>query len=201
MKIGYIISDDPRCVGEWFGIIKYDDYVAELHKPCLFIGMDRLSEFLGEPMNVSNRQLDDDRYYTFTKFEYRKYHESDLYDFKKRCYDKLISGITYYFVDPLLLSDEKYTSFMNRCLSNKDNIVVMSYGDMYYVYMNNTVLGFNKNFQDIISSESDIFDTLISEAKVSFKGEDYILKHSEHLEMIDYGVKYLPYLYSIEPTI
>jgi len=194
MTIGYIISDEQKPFGSWFEVISYADYNEQVHTPCLFIGVDKLSSFMGQTMDSVNRKLDDQRYYTFTKFEYRKHHESDVYDFKKICYENLIKGLNYYFVDPLLLSDEKYNKIIDKCLKFKDTITTMSYGDMYYISVNDTILGFNKNFQDFVTTDDDIFNTVIKESNLSFKGEDIILEYSEHLEMLDGNIKYLPYL-------
>ena len=193
MTIGYIISDDQKPFGSWFEVISYADYNEQVHTPCLFIGLDKLSSFMGQTMDSVNRKLDDQRYYTFTKFEYRKYHESDVYDFKKTCYENLIKGLNYYFVDPLLLSEEKYQKIIDKCLKFKDTITTMSYGDMYYISVNDTILGFNKNFQDILTTD-ETFNNVINESKTFFKGEDVILEYSEHLEMLDGDIKYLPYL-------
>jgi hypothetical protein len=65
---------------------------------------------------------------------------------------------------------------------------------MYYISVNDTILGFNKNFQDFVTTDDDIFNTVIKESNLSFKGEDIILEYSEHLEMLDGNIKYLPYL-------
>lgn len=197
MTIGYIISDDPRPIGQWFEVVPYADYDETKHKPCLFIGIERLSEFLNQKVDVVNRRLSDDRWYTFTKYEYRKYYEDDLYEFKKRCYESLVSDISYYFVDPLLLSEEKYAVMMKRCLDRKTNMTIMTYGDMYYASVDKTILGFNKNFQGFVPTIDSDLDTLIAEAKRIFSGEDLILQYSEHLDMLGGEIKFLPYICSL----
>jgi hypothetical protein len=197
MTIGYIISDDPRPIGQWFEVVPYTDYNESKHKPCLFIGIERLSEFLNQKVDVVNRRLSDDRLYTFTKYEYRKYYEDDLYEFKKRCYESLVNDISYYFVDPLLLSEEKYAVMMKRCLDRKTNMTIMTYGDMYYASVDKTILGFNKNFQGFVPTIDSDLDTLIAEAKRIFSGEDLILQYSEHLDMLGGEIKFLPYICSL----
>jgi hypothetical protein len=141
--------------------------------------------------------LSDDRWYTFTKYEYRKYHEDDLYDFKKRCYESLVNDISYYFVDPLLLSEEKYSVMMKRCLDKKTNMTIMTYGDMYYASVDKTILGFNKNFQGFVPTIDSDLETLIEGAKRIFSGEDLILQYSEHLDMLGGEIKFLPYMCSL----
>jgi hypothetical protein len=108
-----------------------------------------------------------------------------------------VNDISYYFVDPLLLSEEKYSVMMKRCLDKKTNMTIMTYGDMYYASVDKTILGFNKNFQGFVPTIDSDLETLIEGAKRIFSGEDLILQYSEHLDMLGGEIKFLPYMCSL----
>ena len=165
MLIGNVITDEKVKLDKKFNISNsLDDIIDTI--PTLIIGLDNAKK-LNTKLNYLDRKIDDNTFWTFNKKEKRVLFEEDLFYFIEHSYSLFRNKINYKFVD-MILSESKYINNIFDELSDAERIISFTTLDMVYVFLDETVYGFdlrqvtfrgrNKNtFIELIKSFSDVF--------------------------------------------
>lgn len=207
MTLGYIISDETIKPEKNFEVIKYSDYDESVHSPALFIGFDKIKTLFGDSISVLDRKIGNDKYWTFTLDEHRSYHDLDTYEFMKYCYNLIIKGVDYYFIDPLLMSEDKtvttfwlnrHEKMFDRIKTKSGDIITYHKDNMVYIYANKFILGVNTDFYEFMGDDNiNILDKIKDISTVFLSGDDIIIEYEDFMYMYEHDYKYIPYLYSI----
>jgi hypothetical protein len=195
MRIGNVITDEKVKLDKKFNISNsLDDIIDNI--PTLIIGLDNAKK-LNTKLNYLERKIDDKTFWTFNKKEKRVLFEEDLFYFIEHSYNLFRKKINYKFVD-MILSESKYINYIFDELSDSEKIISFINLDMVYVFLGETVYGFdlrqvtfrgrNKNtFIDLIKSFSDVF----------LDDEQILIEYKNELSMFNDEIKYVPLIYSI----
>jgi len=198
MTIGYIISDERIKPENNFEVISYADYNELIHSPAIFIGFKDVKTMFGESIDILDRKLDNNKYWTFTIDEHRSYHDLDLYEFKKYCYNLIIKDTDYYFIDPLLMSEDKHQRMFDKIEKTDDKIITYHNKDMLYIYTMGVILGINIMFYEFIGDDREkIISKIKKVSDVFLQGNEIIIEYKDFMDMYENDYKYIPYLYSI----
>jgi len=197
MLLGYIISEEIYDFGERFVCGSYEDSLKYPDLPKLIVGMALADEISDEETDILDRVLVDGTFWTFTKKEQRKYHNEDAEDFKQHCYDKLLGGFEYEFLDPLMESYEEHKVRFDNIKGDSD-LVTYHNRDMVYIDTGAMVYGLNLMFYEFLgSNRADLIDKLKDISSVFLSGEDIIIEYKDYMDRFDNEERYIPYLYSM----
>jgi len=196
MYLGFIISDDYD-MGDNFPCGNYEDSKSFPDLPKLIIGMSLADDISDDETDILDRVLSDGTFWTFTKTEQRKYHMEDVENFKQYCYDKLLDGFKYEFVDPLMttMADHKIKF---ESIKSGGNLITYHNKDMMYMGVNGKVYGINIMFYEYLGIDRDTMVSKLKEiSSVFLTEEDIIIEYKDYMERFDNQERYIPYLYSI----
>ena len=198
MTLGYIISDEKIEPENNFEVISYSQYDKESHSPALLVGYDKIKELFGDTISILDRKINDDTYWTFTLDEHRSYHDLDTYEFSQHCYGKIVKDVNYYFIDPLLMSEDKHQKMFDKIEKKDDKIITFHHKDMIYIYTKGFILGINIMFYEFIGDDREkIISKIKKLSDVFLQGNEIIIEYKDYMSMYENDYKYIPYLYSI----
>ncbi len=195
MLIGNVITDEKVKLDKKFNISNsLDDIIDTI--PTLIIGLDNAKK-LNTKLNYLERKIDDNTFWTFNKKEKRVLFEEDLFYFIEHSYSLFRNKINYKFVD-MILSESKYINNIFDELSDAERIISFITLDMVYVFLNETVYGFDLRQVTFRGRNKNTFIELIKSFSDVFLDDDKILiEYKNELSMFNDEVKYIPLIYSI----
>jgi len=195
--IGEIYTDSPPQYRNsniaYCNISEYGQRTNEL--PTLLIGYHNTKREHPE-MDILERNLNNNNWWTFSKSEYVSYYSSDMYDFIKLCYSKFIENINYFFVDIILTDDDKIRRIFNNFSTNNSDLTSMQEGERLYVYTNNTIFGFNLYQIDYLNKDKNKFINRIKSLSKKHIDSFDLIKESvtDFMEYYYNDIKYVPYI-------
>jgi len=194
MKVGNIVSPNKLDVSEEFNIVKS---INEINKdlPTLIIGFDYVNKHYPS-LDILNRTLKPNLYWTFKKSERRDLHDEDIHSFIINTYKHLISNITYLFIDPIHFNKAKLIKIIRKLKSTK--ITSYLHDNMIYIYCDNIIFGIDLKLLKYMGFNLDKIKNKIKIASTEFLEKDNIfIEYEKHVIRLGYQVKYIPFLYSI----
>jgi len=197
MKIGNIVTEVESDYGVEFNTVT-DFTQIDINLPTLIVGHKMVSEiFCGTQLDFTERVVNG-IFWTFTKQEYKKYHITDVYDFKEFCYNKIISETDYIFVDPIHLKMGHIKRIINKLQEYNNAVTYMSENGMVYIYVSNLIFGIDTNQLEYIGIKTDkLINRIKSISSVFLGGSDILIEYNEGLSLLNEQKKYVPLLYSI----
>jgi hypothetical protein len=195
MKLGNIVSNSTLNISNDFNVVKnIDDIMPGI--PTLIVGWDYIKKKYPD-YDIIDRKLDDNLYWTFKKTEKRDFHEEDIYNFKQKIYHDLIDKVTYIFIDPITQKKRTIKKILKR-LSGKE-LISYHHDDMVYIYADDLIFGIDLSLTDFVGLQNEkIIRKIKQKSKIFLTKSNIFIEYKNILENLDYQVKYIPYLYSIE---
>jgi len=196
MILGNIVTNNTITDVADFNVVKsMDDIIHGL--PTLIIGW-KLSINLFPDLDVVNRTAGENIYWTFAMNEKREYYEIDLFMFRQRCYQDLISKVTYFFVDLFTLRISKIKRLINK-INSTNKGVIYKHDNILYIYIDKLILGINLEFCEYFNVNiTKLINKLKSKNFVFLEKETIFIMYMNRIKFIDFQVKYIPYLYAID---
>jgi len=197
MNLGFIITEGEYECEDKFICGTYDKSKVYPDLPKLIVGMALADEISDEETDILDRVLSDGSFWTFKKKEQRKYHMEDIEDFKQYCYDKLVDGFEYEFLDPLMTTTEEHKAKF-EAIKNTGDLITYYNKDMAYINANGMIYGINIMFYEYLGMDRDTMLTKLKEiSKVFLVEEDIIIEYKDYMERFENQERYIPYLYSV----
>jgi len=196
MKIGNIVSNTTLKVGKEFNVVSSLNNIIE-GIPTLIVGYNIVKEKFGDDLDFIERKIDG-IYWTFTKYEQKKYHTPDLNKFIDYCFKKYVKNINYIFVDPIQFSKNKIKKVINKIQNIKEPITYVTDNNMLYIFGDNLIFGIDlKLIKYIGINDTKIKYRLKSISKAFLEGNEILIEYKDYLERLNNQTKYIPLLHSI----
>jgi len=196
MKIGNIVSQIKINVSEDFNVVESLDSIIQ-GLPTMVIGWDYVNKYFPN-VDIINRKINDNTYWTFKKNEKRDIYEEDMYYFTQRAYNNLIKDIVYVFIDPILFNLKTIKKVLKK-LESISNLIAYHHKNMVYIYGEKIIFGIDLELLEYIGFNRDkILSKIIKKTQV-FLDEKYIfIEYKNRIENLDNQVKFIPYLHTIK---
>lgn len=124
--------------------------------PTLIIGWNNAKTIYGDNLDILDKKISKNLYWTFSKREKRNDYENDITLFYKKVIDSIYEKVKYTYLDFLLYNNNKLLSFINfmkndtikKIIYIKDNFIYISCGtDVYGILLDNILyLGYDKKY-------------------------------------------------------
>ena len=196
MFIGNIVTKSIIKSHDKFNVVDSLDKIIE-SLPTLIIGWEIVKE-INPDADFCNRKLSDNINWTFTLNEKRNLYEEDLYYFIEECHNKLISKITYKYIDFVLTNDDDLADTFKN-IKNSEKNIAFKFDNMIYIYSSNYLFGIDLNIISFVGRNTDkLINYLKTFINVFLEDSDILIEYKGYMDMLNNQVKYIPYLYSIE---
>lgn len=201
MEIANIITEDKIDIGPEFNVVTSLDEIIFKDLPTLIIGYDLVKLFFDKSLiNVLNKRINKNTFWTFNRNVKRDVFTNDLEDFIRHSYTKCIERINYVDIDLIQFSRGKIIKILRKIKELENIITYKSKNNVIYMYSENLIFGIDLNIVDFIGYDSKKIEDRIRAESIKFlEGDEILLEYGNHLERINNGIKYIPLLYSINP--
>lgn len=151
VKIGNIVNFGKGKFGltHFNVLMDIDDVDNDL--PTLLVGYYEIKEQFD--LNFFDKKIIGNLYWTFTKAEDRYHYNRDLSSFIDICEANLKSKINYTFINPLELKLSQIKRLITHLKSTQG--LVVSDGDMIYVWVEDKTLGFHTDMLELYGVEKE----------------------------------------------
>lgn len=199
MEIANIVSNDSINVGPEFNIVKSMDEIIYKDLPTLIVGHDlALSYFLRDSINILNKQINKNTFWTLKRNVKRDVYSSDLESFIRFSYKNFLNKINYVDIDFIQFSEAKMEKVKKKLWSLKNVISYKSNNNVIYVYGEGLIFGLDLNVAEYIGLNSEKIESKIfKKSSVFLHGDEILIEYNNHLERLNHEIKYIPVLYSI----
>jgi len=193
--VGNIVSVNNIDVSDDFNVVSsMDDIIHGL--PTLIVGYDIINKLYPD-FDILDIKVGTDLYWTFKRIENRDKFNEDLDWFITKVYDDLVKGISYLFIDPILLKKESLIKIIRKIHSLK-NIISYLHKDMIYLYGDKIVFGIDLRLLRFLGMDVEKLKSKITLISTDFLEDDEIfIEYKNIVETLGDKVRYIPYLYSI----
>jgi len=202
MTLGIVISDTEIELGDNFKWVHPSDLTSGTTEiPVIYVGMEYTSELLGIELDVMDRCIKPDRFWTFTRKEHRTHHATDMMNFVDYCYNRLIEDVKYVFIDPLLMTEEEHTNLFAG-IKSSGNLVSYINKDMVYMCNDNTIYGINLMFYQYVGLDREKLLVRVNAiSDVLLEGDGILIEYNDFMEAYNEQLRYIPYLYSVNTHV
>jgi hypothetical protein len=190
MIIGNIITKSNIVVDDYYNITS--DIEVNNDLPTIVVGWEDFLKDDYNDLDFIDRKIDENLFWTFSKKEKRDLHNEDLYYFEQHCINKLLLNIKYYYVDYLLFSEKKLKKILIEIKKYKNILLITD--DMFYLYSNNIIFGFNKNVIQYVTNDIDKLENFLKKYSTIIEDD----RNYSILNNIENNKKYIPYMYFLE---
>ena len=164
--------------------------------PTLIIGWDSVKSLYGD-VNILDKKVKDNIYWTFGKRERRNVMEIDVQKFKKKAMSIVSNNVKYKFFNILTAKNDKKKSFY-LLLKDARYKTVFSFNDMLYIYIDgtDTVVSISLRDVDYIGGDvKKIFSTLYNNKFVKVANDNDLKDTNAKLFFKD-NIYLIPYIFS-----
>jgi hypothetical protein len=195
MWIANIVCEKDLKIDKNFNIINsIDNIISEL--PTLIVGINNAKNYT-DKISYLNRKINENTFWTFTKVEKRDLFEEDLFHFIEFSYNNLLKQIKFEFID-LILSDTEKINLTFKNISSSEKVITFHHLNIVYVYIKNTIYGFDLRQVEYIGKSIDKFMDKIKEISTILLQDDKILiEYNKELSIFNNEIKYVPFIHSI----
>jgi len=199
MEIANIVSYDSINIGSEFNVVKSMDEIIYKDLPTLIIGHElALSNFSKDSINILNKQINKNTFWTLNRTVKRDVHSADLESFIRFSYKKHLSKINYVDLDFIQFSESKMKIVKDKLWSLKDVVSYKSNNNVIYMYSDNLIFGIDLNVAEYVGLDiKKIESKIIKKSSVFLQGDEILIEYNNHLERLSHEIKYIPVLYSI----
>ena len=196
MRFAHIITNDRIYPKLFVEVSTFNNCKIIENELTLLVGVDLVKKYFPDfKLKFLDRRINDNVYWTFSKFEKRNVYEEDLESFYNMVYNRIQKDIRYFPVSLLSNGYNYYKRFLNY-LSNGSPKVVLVLSKEIYIYNNRTILGVSVDELDYVGiSKGRVLDKLRTFSNVRIvENLDTLNGKDKYLEN-DY-LKYLTFIFS-----
>lgn len=193
--IANIYTDSKLDIEDFFNIVNDKSKIVD-GIPTLVIGWDSVKSLYGD-VNILDKKVKDNVYWTFGKRERRNVMEVDVQKFKKKAMSIVSNNVKYQFFNILTESNKKKTKFYDF-LKDSSEKSVFSFNNMLYIYVkrSNTVVSLSLRDVEYIGGDvKKIFSVLYKNKAVKMV-EDNDLKNTNAKFFFKDNIYLIPYIFS-----
>lgn len=200
MKVGNIINCNEEIDERYFNCLSIEEFMADNgtnELPTLVVGWDTVKKNFGDVSILSKMIYPPTEdgvggcYWTFSRKEKRGIYESNLKEFKERCYVDLVKNLKTYNIDPIIYKINNTDELCNRILKLADGVGYLFQDRIVYIYKDTHIFMIDLELMEFIGFDKDqIVKTLTDNLNVF--GDDFEEKYTEELKHLD--IKYTPFL-------
>lgn len=164
--------------------------------PTLIIGWDSVKSLYGD-INILDKKVKDNIYWTFGKRERRNVMEVDVQKFKKKAMSIVSNNVKYKFFNILTAKNDKKKSFY-MLLKDTRHKTIFSFNNMLYIYIDgtDTVVSISLRDVDYIGGDvKKIFSTLYNNKFVKVANDNDLKDTNAKLFFKD-NIYLIPYIFS-----
>ena len=164
--------------------------------PTLIIGWDSVKSLYGD-VNILDKKVKDNIYWTFGKRERRNVMEVDVQKFKKKAMSIVSNNIKYKFFNILTAKNDKKKSFY-LLLKDTRHKTIFSFNNMLYIYIDGTDTVVSISLRDVEYIGGDvkkIFSTLYNNKFVKVANDNELKDTNAKLFFKD-NIYLIPYIFS-----
>ena len=196
MRFAHIITNDRIYPKLFVEVSTFNNCKINENEPTLLVGVDLVKKHFPDfKLKFLDRRINDNVYWTFSKFEKRNVYEEDLESFYNMVYNRIQKDIRYFPVSLLSNGYNYYKRFLNY-LSNGSPKVVLVLSKEIYIYNNRTILGVSVDELDYVGiSKGRVLDKLRTFSNVRIVENLDILNGKDKYLENDY-LKYLTFIFS-----
>jgi len=202
MEIANIVSTSKINVGPEFNVVENMDEIVFTDLPTLIIGYDTVCDMYGEDnLNVMNRKISKELFWTFKRNEKRQICDIDIEDFIRYSYKKYTKNINYVDLDPIQDNPIKIKRIVKKLLSLNNPISYETENNVIYIYSENIIFGLDLNVFGYTGFNIEKLRERVKEASSVFlEGSELLIEYGDHLDRLNNDIKLIPFLYSINPN-
>lgn len=193
--IANIYTDSKLDIEDFFNIVNDKSKIVD-GIPTLVIGWDSVKSLYGD-VNILDKKVKDNVYWTFGKRERRNVMEVDVQKFKKKAMSIVSNNVKYQFFNILTESNKKKTKFYDF-LKDSSEKSVFSFNNMLYIYVkrSNTVVSLSLRDVEYVGGDvKKIFSVLYKNKAVKMV-EDNDLKNTNAKFFFKDNIYLIPYIFS-----
>ena len=164
--------------------------------PTLIIGWDSVKSLYGD-INILDKKVKDNIYWTFGKRERRNVMEVDVQKFKRKAMSIVSNNVKYKFFNILTAKNDKKKSFY-ALLKDTRYKTIFSFNNMLYIYIDgtDTVVSISLRDVDYIGGDvKKIFSTLYNNKFVKVANDNDLKDTNAKLFFKD-NIYLIPYIFS-----
>lgn len=164
--------------------------------PTLIIGWDSVKSLYGD-INILDKKVKDNIYWTFGKRERRNVMEVDVQKFKRKAMSIVSNNVKYKFFNILTAKNDKKKSFY-ALLKDTRRKTIFSFNNMLYIYVDgtDTVVSISLRDVDYIGGDvKKIFSTLYNNKFVKVANDNDLKDTNAKLFFKD-NIYLIPYIFS-----
>lgn len=164
--------------------------------PTLIIGWDSVKSLYGD-INILDKKVKDNIYWTFGKRERRNVMEVDVQKFKRKAMSIVSNNVKYKFFNILTAKNDKKKSFY-MLLKDTRHKTIFSFNNMLYIYIDgtDTVVSISLRDVDYIGGDvKKIFSTLYNNKFVKVANDNDLKDTNAKLFFKD-NIYLIPYIFS-----
>lgn len=164
--------------------------------PTLIIGWDSVKSLYGD-INILDKKVKDNIYWTFGKRERRNVMEVDVQKFKRKAMSITCNNVKYKFFNILTAKNDKKKSFY-LLLKDTRHKTIFSFNNMLYIYIDgtDTVVSISLRDVDYIGGDvKKIFSTLYNNKFVKVANDNDLKDTNAKLFFKD-NIYLIPYIFS-----
>lgn len=193
--IANIYTDSKLDIEDFFNIVNDKSKIVD-GIPTLVIGWDSVKSLYGD-VNILDKKVKDNVYWTFGKRERRNVMEVDVQKFKKKAMSIVSNSVKYQFFNILTEPNKKKTKFYDF-LKDSSEKSVFSFNNMLYIYVkrSNTVVSLSLRDVEYVGGDvKKIFSVLYKNKAVKMV-EDNDLKNTNAKFFFKDNIYLIPYIFS-----
>ena len=199
MVIGNIVSRSKINVGSEFNVVESINDIILTDLPTLIVGYDVvLNLYQDEDINLLNRKINGNIYWTFKKNVKRNLYQLDLENFIILSYKKYVDKIISVSPDIIQDSPKKLRNIIRKILSLDNIISYESELGIIYLYSTNIICCVDLNLLEFGGYDINKIKNKIKDKSLKYLiGNEVVLEYQNHLDRLNNEIKLIPLLYSI----
>ena len=200
MKVGNIVNCNKEIDERYFNCLSIEEFMSDNETnelPTLIVGWGVVKKNFGDVSILSKTIYPPTEdgwggcYWTFSRKEKRGIYESNLKEFKERCYVDLVKNLKTYNIDPIIYKINNTEELCNRILKLADGVGYLFQDRIVYIYKDTHIFMIDLELMEFIGfDKNQIVKTLTNNLNVF--GDDFEEKYTEELKHLD--IKYTPFL-------
>ena len=195
--IGNIVTKTKFTINSRFKLVEsYDDIIQGL--PTLIIGYDAIKVIHPE-FNILHHKINEDLFWTFRKNEKRDKFNEVVLTFVDYCFNKLVSGVNFLYIDPIHYSESKLAKISKKLNSCTNAFGVMVNDRVIYIYSDNIIYSFDIDVCEFTGIKREVLISKFSKLTNGFLDfEEIFIEYGNDIAALNDSIRYLPFLYSID---
>jgi len=202
MEIANIVSTSKINVGPEFNVVESMDEIVYADLPTLIVGYDMTCDLYGEDnLNVLNRKIKKNIFWTFKRNEKRQICDVDIEDFIRYSYRQYTNKLNYVDLDLIQDNPIKIRKIVKKLLSLSNPISYETENNVIYIYSDNIIFGLDLNVFEYLELDIEKIRKKVKDNSSVFLSEtELLIEYANHLDRLDNDIKLIPFLYSINPN-